>query len=71
MSGSIEDPGDLEGSRSAPQVETITFLSPWPRWCPWLVLSVGVAIGPLVGFSPWLFLGVGFICLLSGCWGRA
>ena len=41
-------------------------LSPWPRCCPWLVIGLGVALGTVVGFSPWLFLLIGGACLLSG-----
>ncbi len=41
---------------------------PWPRCCPWLVIVVGVALGTVVGLTPWLFLGIGCVCLLSGCW---
>lgn len=41
-------------------------LSPWPRCCPWLVIGLGVALGTVVGFSPWLFLLIGALCLLSG-----
>lgn len=44
-------------------------LCPWPRCCPWLVIVAGVALGHVLGFSPWLFLGVGAVCLLSGCLG--
>ena len=40
--------------------------SPWPRCCPWLVIVVGVALGTVVGFSPWLFVLIGAVCLLSG-----
>ncbi|MCP9848504.1 hypothetical protein [Cyanobium sp. Morenito 9A2] len=39
--------------------------------CPWLVVVAGVALGPAVGFSPWLFLAVGVGCLLSGFSERA
>ena len=41
-------------------------LSPWPRCCPWLVIGLGVALGTVVGFSPWLFLLIGGACLLIG-----
>ncbi len=40
---------------------------PWPRCCPWLVIVAGVALGSVVGLSPWLFLVIGGLCLLSGC----
>ena len=43
-----------------------TAFSPWPRCCPWLVIGLGVALGTVVGFSPWLFLLIGGVCLLSG-----
>jgi len=46
-------------------------LLPWPRCCPWLVILAGVVVGLLVGFSPWLFLGIGVFCLLSGWIGQA
>ncbi len=40
---------------------------PWPRCCPWLVIVVGVALGTVVGLTPWLFVAIGCVCLLSGC----
>ena len=43
-----------------------TAFSSWPRCCPWLVIGLGVALGTVVGFSPWLFLLIGGVCLLSG-----
>jgi hypothetical protein len=30
------------------------------------VIGLGVALGTVVGFSPWLFLLIGGACLLSG-----
>lgn len=44
---------------------------PWPRCCPWLLSLAGVALGCVFGFSPWLFLLIGAICLLSGMVGKA
>jgi hypothetical protein len=29
-------------------------------------MVAGVAMGHVLGFSPWLFLAVGVVCLLSG-----
>ena len=46
-------------------------LLPWPRCCPWLLILVGVALGFVLGFSPWLFLLIGVFCLLSGMIGKA
>ena len=46
-------------------------LLPWPRCCPWLLILVGVALGFVLGFSPWLFLLIGVFCLLSGLIGKA
>jgi hypothetical protein len=30
------------------------------------VIGLGVALGTVVGFTPWLFLLIGGVCLLSG-----
>lgn len=38
----------------------------WPRWTPWLIIAGGIALGPLMAYSPWLFAGVAVICLISG-----
>lgn len=46
-------------------------LLPWPRCCPWLLILAGVALGFVLGFSPWLFLLIGVFCLLSGMIGKA
>ena len=46
-------------------------LLPWPRCCPWLLILAGVALGFVLGFSPWLFLLIGVFCLLSGLIGKA
>lgn len=45
---------------------SLAAFSPWPRCCPWLVIGLGVALGTVLGFSPWLFLLIGGVCLLSG-----
>ena len=45
----------------------LTSFCPWPRCCPWLVIVAGVALGSVVGLSPWLFLVISALCLLSGC----
>lgn len=58
-------------SRGQPQPMGSGLLLPWPRCCPWLVILAGVVVGLLVGFSPWLFLGIGVFCLLSGWIGQA
>lgn len=47
-----------------------TSFCPWPRCCPWLVIVAGVALGSVVGLSPWLFLVIGGLCLLSGCFAQ-
>ncbi len=47
-----------------------TSFCPWPRCCPWLVIVAGVALGSVVGLSPWLFLVIGALCLLSGCFAQ-
>lgn len=65
MSASLPEvkPGTL---RSKFQVLEVGLLVPWPRCCPWVLISAGVAIGFVVGFTPWLFLLIGVFCLLSG-----
>jgi len=32
-----------------------------------VLIGPGVALGTLVGFTPWLFLAIGSLWLLSGC----
>ncbi len=44
---------------------SLAAFSPWPRCCPWLVIGLGVALGTVVGLSPWLFVLIGGVCLLS------
>jgi len=51
---------------TAPAGLPLAAWSPWPRCCPWVVIGLGVALGTVVGFSPWLFLLIGVSCLLSG-----
>lgn len=52
---------------SPPRAAPISSFCPWPRCCPWVLIGPGVALGTLLGFTPWLFLAIGSLCLLNGC----
>jgi hypothetical protein len=39
---------------------------PWSRAAPWLIMLAGVCLGHIIGFSPWLFVAIGVLCLLQG-----
>jgi hypothetical protein len=41
-------------------------LNPWLRWSPWLVLLVGVMLGPMFAYSPLLFGLITLVTLLTG-----
>ena len=43
-----------------------SILVPWSRVAPWLIILAGVCLGNIIGFSPWLFVALGFLCLLQG-----
>lgn len=41
-------------------------LDSWPRLFPWILLFVGVLIGPLFAYSPWLFAVVALASIVVG-----
>lgn len=59
--GSREVPGDK------PQHRYLLPMSPWPCWSPWLVLVVGVLLGPFFAASPVFFAAVTLVYVLTSC----
>jgi len=41
-------------------------LDSWPRLFPWFFLLVGLLLGPLFAYSPWLFAALALATLLAG-----